>query len=92
MDQIRLERDQQGLKISVFNQEYLFLTEILLGEHTLIEEIILNEARLGGSPTIFGTLHTHKQKQILTHLLLSDGVAPARVLPPPSFKGRKISF
>ena len=63
-----------------------------MGNTRFMEEIILNEARLGGSPTIFGTLHTHKQKQILTHLLFSDGVAPARVLPPPSFKGRKISF
>ena len=67
MDQIRLERDQKGLKISVFNQEYLFLTEILLGEHTLIEEIILNEARLGGSPTIFLVLCTHTNKNKYLH-------------------------
>ena len=29
----------------------------IFAEHTLLEEIILNEARLGRSPTISGTLH-----------------------------------
>ena len=35
-----------------------FFADILFAEHTLSEEIILNKASLGGSPTISGTLRT----------------------------------
>ena len=56
MVQIRLEMDQKGLKLVFLYQKYLLLAEILFAEHTLSEEIILNEASLGGSPTISGTL------------------------------------
>ena len=43
-------------KISVFVPKIPFLAEILFVGHTLSEEIVLNEASLGGSPTISGTL------------------------------------
>ena len=57
MDQTRLELYQKRAKISVcFLPEMSFLVEILFAEHTLLGEIILNEASLGGGPTIFGTL------------------------------------
>ena len=52
MDQIRLEMDPKGLKLVLLYQKYLLLAEILFGEQTLSEEIILNEVRLGGNPTI----------------------------------------
>ena len=57
MDQIRLEMDQKGLKLLFLYQKYLFLAEILFAELTHLEEIILNEASLGGSPTISCTLY-----------------------------------
>ena len=47
LDQPGLEMDQKVLKIVLFYQKYL-----LFLEHTLSEEIILNEIRFGGSPTI----------------------------------------
>ena len=56
MNQKRFEMDQKGLKLVFFKQKYLVLAEILFAEHMLSEEIILNEASLGGSPTISGTL------------------------------------
>ena len=48
--------DKQGLKLVFLYQKYLLLAEILFAEHTLSEEIILNEASLEGSPAISGTL------------------------------------
>ena len=42
-------------------QKYLFFAEILFAEHTLSEEIILNEVSLGGSPPIKGTLGDSSQ-------------------------------
>ena len=56
MDQIRLKMDQKGIKLVFWYQKKLFLAEISFAEHALLEEIILNEASLGGSPTISGTL------------------------------------
>ena len=53
MDQIRLERAKK--KVSL-HQKYLFWAEILFAKHTLLEEIILNEGSLGGSPTTSGTV------------------------------------
>ena len=44
-----------------------FFAEILFTEHTLLEENILNEASLGGSLTISGTLHPTNQQQIQNH-------------------------
>ena len=55
MDQIRLEMDQNGLLL-VFLPKIPFLAKILFAEQTLSEEIILNKASLGGSPTISVTL------------------------------------
>ena len=48
--------DQKGLQLVFWYQKKLYLTEISFAEHALLEEIILNEASLGGSPTISGTL------------------------------------
>ena len=42
--------------MSVFVPKIPFLAESLFVEHTLLEEMILNEAKLGGSPIISGTL------------------------------------
>ena len=44
--------DKQGLKLVFLYQKYLLLAEILFAEHTLSEEIILNEVSLEGSFTI----------------------------------------
>ena len=52
--------DQNGLKLVFLYQKYLFLADILFAEHTLPEKIILNEASLGGSPAISGTLQAYK--------------------------------
>ena len=51
MDQIGPKVDPKGLEI-VLLQENSFFAEILFAEHTLSEDIILNEVSLGGSPTI----------------------------------------
>ena len=50
MNHIGPKMDQKRLKI-VFLYNCLF-AEILFAQHTLSEEIILNEVSLGGSPTI----------------------------------------
>ena len=54
MNHIGPKMDQKRLKI-VFLYNCLF-AEILFAQHTLSEEIILNEVSLGGSPTISATL------------------------------------
>ena len=50
MNHIGPKMDQKRLKI-VFLYNCLF-AEILFAQHTLSEEIILNEVSLGGSPTV----------------------------------------
>ena len=65
MDQISLEMDLKGLKLVFFKQKYLVLAEILFAEHTFSKEIILNEASLGGSPTISGTLPSREGHPLL---------------------------
>ena len=49
--------DQKGLKFVFLYQKCLFWAGVLFAEHTLLEEIILNDSSLGGSPTISGTLY-----------------------------------
>ena len=44
--------DQKRAKNSVFVHKNTFFAEILFAEHTLSEEVILNEVSLRGSPTI----------------------------------------
>ena len=44
--------DQKRAKNSVFVHKNTFFVEILFAEHTLSEEVILNEVSLRGSPTI----------------------------------------
>ena len=44
--------DQKRAKNSVFVPKIPFFAEILFVEHTLSEEVILNEVSLRGSPTI----------------------------------------
>ena len=56
MDLIWLKMDPKGLKLVFWYKKKTFLTEISFAEHALLEEIILNVASLGGSPTISGTL------------------------------------
>ena len=56
MDYIKLEMDEKGLELVFLYQNIFFLAEILFAKHTLSDVIILNEASLGGSPTISGTL------------------------------------
>ena len=55
MDYIKLEMDEKGLELVFLYQNIFFLAEILFAKHTLSDVIILNEASLGGSPTISGT-------------------------------------
>ena len=50
MDQIGPKLDQKGLRI-VFCTENTFFSDILFAEHTLSEEIVLDEVSLGARPT-----------------------------------------
>ena len=45
------------------NKNTFSFAEVLFAEHTLSEEIILNEVSLGGSPTIFASLFVVKNAQ-----------------------------
>ena len=67
MDYIKLEMDEKGLELVFLYQNIFFLAEILFAKHTLSDVIILNEASLGGSPTISGTLHPPNQQRIQNH-------------------------
>ena len=46
-----------------FTKNTFSFAEVLFAEHTLSEEIILNEVSLGGSPTIFASLFVVKNAQ-----------------------------
>ena len=50
MDQIGPKMDQKGLNIVFFYPKKTFFVEIWFAEHTLYEEIILNEVGRGESP------------------------------------------
>ena len=51
-DQIGLKMDQKGLEIDILYQKYILFSEVLFAEHSLSEEITLNEIRFRGTPTI----------------------------------------
>ena len=61
MGQIGFKMDQKGLEIVSLYHNF-FLAEILIAEHTLSEEIILNEVRKSGKKlfSASGVLLTRK--------------------------------
>ena len=54
----KVKMDQKRPRNRVFAPKMHFFAGILFLDHTPLEEIILNEVRLGGSPTIDFALHT----------------------------------
>ena len=49
---------KKGIEIEFFVPTMDFFAGILFSDHTRSEEIILNEVRLGGCPTINFALHS----------------------------------